>query len=122
MVLELCERRISRPNRFLGVAVQQIIENLENSIFNNISCLKPCQNLKPVTWFFLRILVHSFFYKNNFIRTKALILGKRYEQGKNKARLSVPQNIRAVSRLAILKIIRTKRQNKAWLSLILYCM
>ena len=63
-----------------------------------------------------------FFYKNNFIRTKALILGKKYEQGKNKARLSVPQNIRAVSRLAILKIIRTKRQNKAWLSLILYCM
>ena len=72
MVLELCERRISRPNRFLGVAAQQIIENLENSIFNNISGLKPYQNLKPVTWFFQRILVHSFFYKN-----KSLNFGKK---------------------------------------------
>ena len=32
-----------------------------------------------------------FFYKNNVIRTKALILEKKI---KNKARLAVPQNIR----------------------------
>ena len=35
-----------------------------------------------------------FFYKNNFIRIKTLILEKNYEQAKSKVRLPVPQNIR----------------------------
>ena len=36
-----------------------------------------------------------FFYKNNLIRTKALILAKKnYEHAKNKGRLAIPQNIR----------------------------
>ena len=41
------------------------------------------------------VSVYTFFYKNNFIRTKALILAhKNEEQAKNKDRLAVPQNIR----------------------------
>ena len=38
---------------------------------------------------------HSFFYENNFIRIKPLILEKNYEQAKSKVRLPVAQNIRA---------------------------
>ena len=61
---------------------------------------------------------YTLFYKSNFIRTKALILGrkkkKKKEQVKDKAKLAVPQKIRKKEpRLAILKIIRTKHQNKA---------
>ena len=61
-----------------------------------------------------------FFYKN-----KSLDLSKKI---KNKLRpkldiLShrVPRDNK-VPRLAILKIIRKKHQNRAWLSLVLYCM
>ena len=49
---------------------------------------------------FFSKVTHSFFYKNNFIRTIALIFaGKKKKeqakkQAKNKARLAVPQNIR----------------------------
>ena len=39
-------------------------------------------------------LVHSFFYKNNFIKTTALILAQNLRKAKNKARFVVPQNIR----------------------------
>ena len=38
--------------------------------------------------------VHSFFNKNNFIRTKGLILGGKKKQAKNNVRLAVPQKIR----------------------------
>ena len=44
-------------------------------------------------------VIHAFFIKKHFIRTKTLILVKRKKenekQNKNKARLAVPQNIRA---------------------------
>ena len=57
-------------------------------------------------------MLHSFLYKNNFIRTKALVLEKNcLAEHKNK-----------VSRLAVSKMIMTEYQNRAWLSLILYCM
>ena len=46
-----------------------------------------------------------FLYKNNFIRTKPLVLEKKtYKQTKNKARFVVPQNRNKVSRLVFLKI------------------
>ena len=49
---------------------------------------------------FFSKVTHSFFYKNNFIRTIALIFAEKKKkeqakkQAKNKARLAVPQNIR----------------------------
>ena len=57
------------------------------------------------------------------MRAKPLILAKK-RKIKNKARNKVrhAEHNSKVSRLAILKIIRTKHQNRAWLSLILYCM
>ena len=73
---------------------------------------KVCQDF----WNF-RILYSFPFDKNNFIRIKALILEKR----KNKACCRTEHKSK-VSRLAILKIIRTKHPNKIWLPLILNCM
>ena len=40
-------------------------------------------------------MAYTLFYKNNFIKTKTLILAKDLEQAKSKARLAIPQNIRA---------------------------
>ena len=55
------------------------------------------------------------------MRAKPLILAKK-RKIKNKARNKVrhAEHNSKVSRLAILKIIRTKHQNRAWLSLIFY--
>ena len=42
--------------------------------------------------------LHTFFYKNSFIRTNALIFGKKcLEKAKNKVKLAVPQNIKTKS-------------------------
>ena len=38
-----------------------------------------------------------FFYKNNFIRTKALVLAKKLRTSYEQARLAVSQNIRTKS-------------------------
>ena len=67
--------------------------------------------------------IHSIFFKRNFMRAKPLILAKE-RKIKNKAKNKVrhAEHNSKVLRLAILKIIRAKHQNRAWLSLILYCM
>ena len=54
------------------------------------------------------------------MRTKSFNLAKKIKnKAKNKVRHA--EHNSKVSRLAILKIIRAKHQNRAWLSLILYC-
>ena len=42
----------------------------------------------------IKFKTYTLFYKNNFIRTKALILAKKLRKGKNKDTLAVPQSIR----------------------------
>ena len=55
-----------------------------------------------------------FFYKSNFMRTKPLILERNNNEKKNKAKNKVRHAEHSkVSRLVILKIIRTKHQNRA---------
>ena len=63
------------------------------------------------------------FYKNNFTRTKALILAKNLGTSYEQRQVCYPtEHKNKLSWLAILKIIGTKHQNRARLSLILYCM
>ena len=70
-----------------------------------------------------KILQSFLFYKNNFIRTKASILAKNLRKTYEQGQACCPtEHKNKVSSLAILRIIRGKHQNKAWLSLILYCM
>ena len=45
--------------------------------------------------YFLKVDYTLFFDKNNFIRTKALVLNQAKNKAKNKARVAVLQNIRA---------------------------
>ena len=65
-------------------------------------------------------------YQNNCITTKALTLAKKMKNMltskiiKNKINNSPTEHKDKVSRPATLKIIRTKHQNRAWLSLIYY--
>ena len=64
-----------------------------------------------------------FFYKNSFIKTKALALVKKLRTNLEQSRACCPtEHKNKVSGLAISKIMRTEHQNRAWLSLILYCM
>ena len=68
---------------------------------------------------FAIMYIYFFLYKNNFMRTKPFNLAKKIKnKAKNKVRHAEHKS--KVSRLAILKIIRAKHQNRAWLSLILY--
>ena len=59
------------------------------------------------------------FYKNNFITTKVLILGeKKLKTSSGQSQACPPsEHKNKVPMLVILKIIRTKHQNSAWLSL-----
>ena len=67
--------------------------------------------------------LHSFCYERNFIRAKVLILARNLRTSEEESQACCPtEQKNKVSSLAILKIIRTKHQNRAWLSLILYCM
>ena len=62
-----------------------------------------------------------FFYKNDFIR-KALILARKLRTSWEQSQTCCPTEYKnKVCRLVILKIIRTKHQNRAWLSVILHC-
>ena len=62
-------------------------------------------------------------YERNFIRAKVLILARNLRTSEEESQACCPtEQKNEVSSLAILKIIRTKHQNRAWLSLILYCM
>ena len=64
-----------------------------------------------------------FFYKNNFASTKALILANNSRTSQEQSHNCCPtEHKNKMPRLAILKIIRTKHQHRAWLSLTLYCM
>ena len=68
--------------------------------------------------------IHSIFHKSNFMSTKLLVVAtKKKKKIKSKAENKVRDvDLESkVSRLAIIKIIRTKHQKRAWLSLILYC-
>ena len=69
------------------------------------------------------LCIHSFLYKNKFIRTKPLVLKKKLRTNTEKNKDYCPaEHKNKVSRLAISKIIKTEHQNRAWLSFILYCM
>ena len=71
----------------------------------------------------VKIKLHSFFYKGNLIKTKALVLTKNLRTNQEQSQACCPaEHKNKVSRLAISKIIRTEHQNRAWLSFILYCM
>ena len=73
-------------------------------------------------YLFAIMYIHSFFYKSNFMRTKPLILlKKRAKLGTKSGMLSIRAK-RIGLAFAILNIIEAKHQNRAWLSLILYCM
>ena len=64
-----------------------------------------------------------FFYKSNFIRRKALIFEKKLRTSWEQSQAYCPtEHKNKALRLVILKIIRTKHQSRARLSLILYCM
>ena len=65
--------------------------------------------------------IHSIFNMSNFMRAKPLILAKKKIKSKAKNKVRDVEHESKVSRLAIIKIIRTKHQKRAWLSLILYC-
>ena len=107
---------------------------MENIIFlkkktdpkNQIKTFLFCRPTDPIFLAFLPVdqKIDLVSPKNNFMRTKALILAKKkFEQAKSKASLAVPQNIRPKClNKPFLKKVRTKHQNRAWLSLILYCM
>ena len=57
-----------------------------------------------------------FFYKNNFIRTKVLILAKNLRTSQEQSQACCPtEHKNKVSRLAIYKIIRTRHEKRAWL-------
>ena len=65
---------------------------------------------------------HSFFYKSKFMRTKPFILVKKRAKLRTKpGMMNIIAKCLGLS-FAILNIIRAKHQNRAWLSLILYCM
>ena len=66
--------------------------------------------MKEVFEFFLQAL-HYFFKKKQFYKIKSLDFGKK--------NLSTTEHKNKVSSLTILKIIKTKHQNRASLSLIL---
>ena len=58
-----------------------------------------------------------------FIKTKALILAKNLRTSLEQSQACcVTEHKNSVARLVILKITRTKYQNRAWLSFILCCM
>ena len=69
---------------------------------------------------FTLMYINLFFDKRNFMRTKSFPLEKK---NKNNAKNNVghAEHKSKVSKLAILKIIRTKHRKRPWLSLILYC-
>ena len=60
-----------------------------------------------------------FFYQNNLIRTKASIFAKKIKKKlRTQSLVCCPtEHKNKVPRPAILKIIRTKHQNRAWLPL-----
>ena len=64
--------------------------------------------------------IYSIFYKSIFLRIKPFILEQklRIKLRTKSGMLNIKSK---VSRLAILKTIGTKQQNRTWLSLILYC-
>ena len=71
---------------------------------------------------FAIMYIHSLFYKSNFMTTKPLILVKKRANLRTKSGML---NIRAKYTgfpFAILIIIGAKNQNRAWLSLMSYCM
>ena len=81
----------------------------------------PLQISLPTLSEFKRITL--FYYKNNFVRTKALIVAKNLRTSSEQSQACCSTEHKSkVSRLAILKIIRTKHQNRTWLSFIFYCM
>ena len=64
-----------------GVVFEKVYERQQNSLVQ-VSFTK---GLWPEP-------LHSFFYKNNFIRTRASYLTKSYEQAKNNPRLTFSNN------------------------------
>ena len=72
---------------------------------------------------YVLVQIHSFFYKDNFIRTKALVLVKNLRTSQEQSQACCPaEHENKVSRLAVSKIIRAEHQNRTWLPLMLYCM
>ena len=65
-----------------------------------------------------------FIYKNNFIRTKALVLAKNLKlTTQEQIQGCCPaEHMSKVFRLAISQMIRTEYQNRAWVSLVFYFM
>ena len=69
-----------------------------------------------------QLKVH-FFLQQQFYKDKSLDFGKKkFRRSQEQSQACCPtEQKNKVSRLPILKILRTKHQNRAWLSLILYC-
>ena len=69
------------------------------------------------------LYITLFSYKNNFTRTKALVLVKKIKSKLRKIQACcAAEHKNKVSRLAIHKIISREHQNRAFLSPTLYCM
>ena len=72
---------------------------------------------------YLICLTYTLFFIKQFYKNKSLGFGKNLRASQEQNRVCCPaEHKNNVSRLAIYKIIRTEHQNRAWLSLILYCM
>ena len=102
-----------KNNEILFVMLSAAFHHLEfpyNFIFPNNSLIS---NLKYIL----------FFYKNNFMITKALVWVKKLRTNKEQNQACCPaERKNKVSRLAISNMVRTQNQNRACLSLILYFM
>ena len=90
-----------------------IVKKYKALIFLVVKTVKDATNhLLKLAKLFSQWLMHQFtvlFYKNNFIRTKALILVRKLRTNQEQRQACCPTEQKSkVSRLAILKIIRTQ--------------
>ena len=71
----------------------------------------------------LTLCIYTLFLWEEFYENQILDFGQKKKKIKNKTKNKVrhAEHNSKVSRLSILKITRSKHQNRAWLSLILYC-
>ena len=101
----------SHSNRLQALLLDSAHQQCNDIIKGWLYCLTSESNRR---FLLVNNILHSFSLKNNFIRTNALVLVKKF---KNKLRtkpgLLSRKHKNKVSRLAISKIIRTEHQNRS---------